>query len=148
MSFTYTRNPASSTKDAVRFLVGQTSTNDPVVVWDAEIDWAITQSGNAYAAAVMIGESMLQQYAAKDALSLTVGNLSETYGDRSARLQATLASLKRQMAMRNVVPVAGGITVASRDERLADTSLTPMLFTVGMDANILAHDLSPSTSVP
>ena len=146
MSFTYTRNPASSTKDAVRFLVGQTSTNDPVVVWDAEIDWAITQSGNAYAAAVMIGESMLQQYAAKDALSLTVGNLSETYGDRSARLQATLASLKRQMALRGVRPDAGGITFTSRSDHDTNTDLVPMLFTVGMDDNPRAADLATGSS--
>lgn len=146
MSWTYTQNPASSTKDAVRFLVGQTSTSDPVVVQDAEIDWAITQSGNSYAAAVLVGESMLQQYAGHDALSLTVGNLSETYGDRSARLQTTLASLKRQMAMRNVRPDAGGVTVTSRTAREADTSLTPHIFAVGMDDNRAAQDLSPSTS--
>lgn len=132
MSWTYTRNPASSTKDEVRFLVGQTSTDDPVVIWDAEIDWAITQSGSAYAAAVLVGESMLQQYAGKDALSLTVGNLSEDYGDRSARLAATIANLKRQMAMRNVVPAAGGVYLADRTARAADTSLVPQIFSVGM----------------
>lgn len=145
MSWTYTRNPANSTKDAVRFLVGQTSTNDPVLIQDQEIDWAITQSGGAYAAAVLVGESMLQQYAGHDALSLTVGNLSETYGDRSARLQATLANLKRQMAMRGVQPSAGGITVESRLAREADTSLTPHVFAVGMDDNRMAAQLEPST---
>lgn len=146
MSWTYTQNPANSAKDAVRFLVGQTSTSDPVRVQDAEIDWAITQTGNSYAAAVLVGESMLQQYAGHDALSLTVGNLSETYGDRSARLSATLAHLKRQMALRNVRPDAGGITVTSRVAHEADISLTPHVFAVGMDDNPAAFDLTPSTS--
>lgn len=145
MSWTYTRNPAASNLDAVRFLVGQTSTDDPVVIWDAEIDWALTQSGGAYAAAVLVGESMLQQFAGKDALSLTVGNLSETYGDRAARLQGTIANLKRQMALRGVQPDAGGITVASRLNHEADTNLTPHVFAVGMDDNPMAADLSPST---
>lgn len=145
MSWTYTQNPASSTKDAVRFLVQQTSTNDPVLVQDAEIDWAILQSGNAYSAAVMVGEVMLQRYASNDAQSLTVGNLSETYGDRSARLQVTLASLKRQMALRGVQPSAGGITVDSRLAHLADTTLTPHVFAVGMDDNPMAAQLEPST---
>lgn len=145
MSFTYSQNPASSTKDLVRFLVGNTSTGDPVVVQDAEIDWAITQTGNGWAAAVLVGESMLQQYAGKDALSLTVGNLTETYGDRSARLQGTLASLKRQMAMRGVRPDAGGVTTISRDTWVQDTSLTPHLFTVGMDDNPRALALTTST---
>lgn len=144
MSWTYTQNPASSTKDAVRYLVQQTSTNDPVLVQDAEIDWAITQTGNAYAAAVMVAESMLQSYAGKDALSLTVGNLSETYGDRSARLQQTLANLKRRMSLYARTD-AGGITLASREARLEDTSLTPMVFAVGMDDNLAAQALEPSS---
>lgn len=143
MSFTYSQNPASSTKDAVRWLVGNTSTNDPVVVQDAEIDWAITQTGNAYCAAVLVAESMLQQYAGKDAQSLTVGNLSETYGDRSARLQSALGNLKRQCALRSVVPSAGGIYLADRAARAADTSLVPYIFSVGMtdDPPGLANDL-------
>lgn len=135
MSWTYTGNPADSTKDAVRFLVGQTSTSDPVVVSDQEITWAATQCGNSYATAVMVGEAMLQQYAGKDAQSLTVGNLSETYGDRAARLQVTLMNLKRQSGMRNVVPVAGGLTIADQQSRAADTSLTPYVFEVGMNDN-------------
>lgn len=145
MSWTYTQNPADSTKDAVRYLVGQTSTGDPVLVSDQEIDWALTQSGGAYAAAVLVGETMLQRYAGTDPQSLTVGNLSEAYGDRSARLQQTIANLKRQMALRGVQPDAGGITVASRLARQADTSLTPLIFSVGMDDNLAAHDLSPTT---
>lgn len=145
MSWTYTQNPASSTKDAVRFLVGQTSTSDPVLVQDAEIDWAILQAGNAWSAAILVGEAMVQQYAGKDAQSLTVGNLSETYGDRSARLQQTLANLKRQAALRGVRPDAGGITLVSRLARDADTSLTPLVFAVGMDDNPLAAQLEPST---
>lgn len=135
MSWTYTGNPADSAKDAIRFLVGQTSTGDPVVVSDQEINWAVTQSGNTYAAAIMVGEAMLQQFSGKDILSLRVGNLAEDYGDRSERLQKTLQNLRRQVAMRNVVPVAGGLTVADQRARAADTTLEPYVFTIGMNDN-------------
>lgn len=135
MSWTYTGNPADSNVDGVRYLVGQTSTSDPVLVNDQEIAFAVTHSGNIWAAAVLVAESLLGQYAGKDADSITVGNLSESYGDRSAKLQARLPNLRRQAAMRNVVPVAGGLTIAQRQDRAADTSLVPDIFQVGMTDN-------------
>lgn len=132
---------------AVRFLVGNTSTGDPIVISNEEIGFAINQTGNIYCAAVLVASGMLQQYASKSAgatQSRTVGNLSITYGDRAASLRANLPYLKQQCAMRSVVPVAGGITVASRDERLEDTSLTPLVFGVGMDDNLAAGQLESS----
>ena len=145
MTWTYTCNPASSSVDAVRYLTGQTSTGDPVLVNDEEIEWVISENPGVYAAAVQVLESMLVKYAGVSADSLTVGNLSETYGDRTAKLRVSLANLKRQVALRSVVPVAGGITVADRLSRQADTSLTPVVFSVGMDDNLLAGALEPTT---
>lgn len=147
MSWTYTGNPASSDTDGVRFLVGQTSTSDPVLVNDQEIAFAVTHSGNIWAAAVLVAESLLGQYAGKDADSISVGNLSESYGDRSAKLQARLPNLRRQAAMRNVVPVAGGLTIAQRQARAADTSLVPDIFQVGMTDNPPGLADSSSTSL-
>ena len=135
MSWTYTQNPANSNKDAVRFLVGQTSTNDPVLVYDQEIDYVLTQEGGVYCAAAAIGRSMLQRFSAVDPLSLTVGNLSETYGDRSIRLQNALRGLERQCALRSALPSAGGIVLADKLAREADTSLVPPIFKIGMDDN-------------
>ncbi len=135
MSWTYTGNPASSTRDAVRYLAGQTSSGDPVLALDAEVDFAISQTANKYSAAVMVVEGLLQRYAGTDPTSLTVGNLSETYGDRSARLTATLMNLRRQAQMRGIVPVAGGVLEADRVSREADTSLRVSVFALGMDDN-------------
>lgn len=133
---------------AVRWLVGNTSSGDPIVMSNEEIGFALAQTGNMYCAAVLVAESMLQQYGGKTAGSVqskTVGNLSITYGDRVARLQALLPNLRRQCALRSVVPVAGGIYVADRISRAADTSLLPEIFAVGMDDNPKAGDLDPST---
>ena len=135
MSWTYTQDPSRSSRDAVRWLVGQTSTNDPVLVEDAEIDYALTQEGGVYCAAAAVGRSMLNRYSASDPLSLTVGNLSETYGDRSQRLQNALKGLERQCQLRSALPSAGGTVLADKIAREADTSLVPPVFTVGMNDN-------------
>ena len=135
MSWTYTQNPANSDKDAVRFLVGQTSTNDPVLISDQEIDYVLTQEGGVYCAAAAVGRTMLQRFSAVDPLSLTVGNLSETYGDRSQRLQDALRGLERQCQLRNALPSAGGVILADKIAREADTTLTPHVFAIGMNDN-------------
>lgn len=134
MSWSYTANPANNTTDQVRFLVQQTSTGDPVVVQNEEITWAISETPNVYAAAVLVGEAMLQRLAGVEE-SLSIGNLSETYGDRSAKMQATLHGLRKQASMRGVVPSAGGMLVADYAARQADASLTAPAFSVGMDDN-------------
>lgn len=138
MSFTYSASSTMTGVSAVRFLVGNTSTGDPVVIADEEIGFALNQTGNIWGAAVLVAEGMLQQYASKSAgavQSKTVGNLSLTYGDRAATLKGMLPNLKRNCAMRSVVPVAGGLTIAQRDARAADTSLVPNTFEVGMTDN-------------
>lgn len=135
MSWTYSGNPSAGSRDEVRFLVGQTSTNDPVLVGDEEITYAVGQTPNAYAAAVLVAETMQLRLAGTDLQSLTIGNLSETYGDRSARLQATLSALRRQASLRGVVPVAGGVLLADKLARERDIALTPHAFALGMDDN-------------
>lgn len=135
MSWSYGQNPAADTKDEVRFLVGQTSTADPVLVQDEEITYAIAQTPNRYAAAVLVGEAMLARLAGSDAESVTVGNLSETYGDRTAKLEVALKALRRQASMRGIVPSAGGVLLADKLARQSDTSLTPHAFSLGMDDN-------------
>lgn len=134
-------------KDAVRFLVGQTSSGDPVIIANEEINWTIGQTGNVYCAAAQVAEGMLAQYASKTvgADSRTVGNLSITNGDRVAKLQSLLSSLRAKCAMRSAVPVAGGILVSDFQARVADTSLTPPQFAVGMDDFIPGAANDPSS---
>lgn len=149
MTWSYTASSTMTGVNAVRWLVGNTSSGDPVVVSNEEIGFALTQTGNMWCAAVQVAESMLQQYGSKTAGSVqskTVGNLSISYGDRVASLQSLLPNLRRQCALRSVRPIAGGITVASREERAADTSLTDPLFRIGMDDNLAAHALESSSS--
>ena len=135
MSWSYGQNPSGNSKDAVRFLVGQTSTADPVLVQDEEITFALAETANNYAAAVLVGEAMLNRLAGMEAESLSVGNLSESYGDRSAKLNLALQALRRQAGMRGIVPVAGGVLLADKLARQRDTSLTPHAFSLGMDDN-------------
>lgn len=106
-----------------------------MLVTDQEVDYAISQTANKWQAGVMVVEGMLNRLAGTDPLSLTVGSLSETYGDRAQRLQGMLQNLRRQAQLRGIVPAAGGVLMVDRLAREDDTSLRPSYFTVGMDDN-------------
>ena len=148
MTWTYGNSPSTSNRDAVRLLIGQTSSGDPILVTDEEIAFYLAQNAGIYCAAADAGAGLAQAYASKvgGADSLTVGNLSESYGDRSAKLTATVERLRRQCRMRSVQPVAGGVLLADYEAYRADTSLTPHVFSIGMDDNPSADQLS-STAV-
>lgn len=62
MAWTYSGNPAASTRDQTRFLLGDTDTNDQLVS-DAEADYAIAATGSVFAAAARLAEHLSAKYA-------------------------------------------------------------------------------------
>ncbi len=100
MAWTYSGNPASSLRDRVRFLIGDTdSTNQ--LLQDAEIDWLLSQWNNdAYVAATQACNSLATRFAAKSDYSKSVGDLSIStqYGQQADRYRALAAALAAQAA--------------------------------------------------
>jgi hypothetical protein len=82
MTWSYSGNPASSTRDAVRFLIGDTDTNDQLLS-NEEIDYTISSSGSLYQAAHDCAYAIASSFA-RLASSKTVGDLSISYSDRAA----------------------------------------------------------------
>lgn len=75
--WTYSGNPASSAKDEVRFLVGDTDTNDQLVS-DEEIAFVLGVHADSasinYAAAAVVAEGIAAKFARK--MDKSVGSLS------------------------------------------------------------------------
>jgi hypothetical protein len=131
VSWTYSGDPSNSNGDAVRFLCGQTSTADSVLITDEEITYLVAQTpSNEYAAAKAC-ESLANQYAVRQSESETVGPFSAEWGDRSKKLLQLAKSLRAQ-AVLHVTPFVGGSRVADRDSRVDDTDRVADQFTVGM----------------
>lgn len=95
MAWTYSGDPASSDRDKVRFLIGDTdSTNQ--MLQDAEIAYLLSANDDdPYMASVMGCRSLATKFASKADYSRSVGDLSIStqYGataDRYAKLADTL----------------------------------------------------------
>lgn len=61
MTWSYSGNPASSSLNAVRFLVGDTDSADPIVT-DEEINFAIGINSDVYAASVIVIKAIIAKY--------------------------------------------------------------------------------------
>lgn len=84
MTWTYSGNPASSDRDAVRFLVGDTDTTDQLIT-DEEIAYLLSVYSEAPNAAVGAARSIAAKFARFSDQARTVGNLSlsESFSQKS-----------------------------------------------------------------
>ena len=127
MTWTYSGDPASSNKDAVRFLVGDTVETDKLVQ-DEEIDFALANEGGVTNAAVAICRAVAAKFSRQ--ADKTVGKLSISLSQKAAAYHA-LADKIEQKASRLAIPYAGGLVVSERESLLTDTSAVQPIFRRG-----------------
>lgn len=95
MTWTYSGNPGSSTRDEVRFLIQDTVTSDQLLS-NEEIDYLITAyDGDAYAAAIASIVALIAKAARAVEESKTVGDLSLT--QRAGERVKQWESLKKML---------------------------------------------------
>jgi hypothetical protein len=82
VTWSYSGNPASSDKDKVRFLIGDTDTTDQLLS-DEEINYTLVESGSIYQAAHDSAYAVASTFA-RMASSKSVGDLSLSFSDRAA----------------------------------------------------------------
>ena len=130
MSWTYSQDPADSNLDEVRFLAGQTSSGDEVLVQDEEISYAIGDANNNKMAAARVLRSMANRYTIL-ATDTKVGELSIKYGERGKALALQASEMERSAALRTAMPYASGISQADMDVADNDTDAVDASFGVG-----------------
>lgn len=82
MAWTYSGDPATSDRDKVRFLIGDTDSTDQLLQ-DAEIAYVITEAGGSiYQAAHDAAYAVASKFS-RMATSKSVGDLSLSYSDRA-----------------------------------------------------------------
>lgn len=136
MSFTYGGDPTASTTDAVRFLVGDTSPDEPLLS-DEEIAFlALTwdDKNSVYYIASMAAEAIAARFAREvtvnsDSQSVSTSELQQKYTDLALRL---MGLHERLLAGGNVD--VGGILAGEQP----DPTVLPTAFGTGMHDSIEA----------
>lgn len=131
MTWTYSGDPKGSEKDAVRFLVGDTDSSDPLLQ-DEEIQYLVDTEGStiyaAVAAALAISAkfSRLADREIRYEIRVDLSQKAKAYAELGARL--------RQQATIVVYPTAGGVDRAEKDVQRQDTSVVQPAFRRGMQS--------------
>lgn len=126
MSWSYI--PGETDRDWIRFVIGDTDSTDELLQ-DEEIDAAITNEGNKYAAAAMCAEAIGGKFSRQS--NKTVGPLSISASERSAQYFALAERLRRSIG-RRVAAWAGGISESEMRDAEKDTDRVEPSFERGM----------------
>jgi hypothetical protein len=117
MSFTYSGNPATSSRDAVRFLLNDISTGNQQMN-DAEVEWLVVQKPNVYRAAAQ-GARQLSAQQTDNVASKTVGSLTLTYSERAQKWLDLADALDAQASKglgSAIMPYSGGISETDKEQ--------------------------------
>lgn len=102
MTFSYSGNPGSSTRDLVRFLIQDTVSAD-AIFQNAEIDYFVTTWTDGYAAAIAAADIASVKFSKEADYSKRVGDLSlsESFSGRSADYRTMADRLRKLRAETN-----------------------------------------------
>jgi hypothetical protein len=136
--FTYSGDPSSADKDAVRFEIADTNPATPLLQ-DAEIEYAIMREtgtdageptsltdGDVFRSAARCMESLSRLFAAQ--ADTQVGSLKVAYSTQ-AQTYAQRAEELRVKAQGMNAPYAGGQSISEKASNQADADLPQPLFT-------------------
>lgn len=150
--WTYTGDPASSDRDAVRFLIGDTI-ETAAIFQDEEIDWLVLQNGNIYFAAALAADAAAAQFAGAQSQGAvktkTVGALSISYDDsaRASEFRQLARDLRFRGAVNStIITYSGGISKSDKQTREQDTDWDKPSFARGMHDNPNAGNQDPKLS--
>jgi hypothetical protein len=121
MTWTYSGDPSTSTRNYVRFLINDTISTDALFS-DEEITYVITEwSGDAYEAARELAEILIARFARlADSSSKSVGDISvsESYSSKITHYKELADSLyKRKLRKSPPRPWANSESLKSTDDR-------------------------------
>jgi hypothetical protein len=121
----------SSSRDKVRFLVSDTDTSDQLVT-DEEIAFALAQNSNIYRAAAIVARSIGLKLSRELSLDPAPGGVSLDAQSQADKYLKLADELETQATTRagGAAVFAGGISIADRDARVADTDRVPSSFSV------------------
>jgi hypothetical protein len=124
MTFTYSGDPSTSTRNYVRFLISDTTSTDALFS-DEELNYVITEwGGDAYSAARELAEILIARFSRlADSSSKSVGDISvsESYTSKIQHYQQLADSLlRRQMRKSPPRPFANAQSLKSTNDRIVD----------------------------
>ena len=133
MAWTYSGNPADSTLDAIRFIIGDTDTNDQLLN-DAEIEYFIVQHSTVNRTASEAARAVSAKFARL--MSRSIGGLQADFAAKYRQYAELADDLITKEETEPVSPFASGWKRDAKEARMEDTHREPLAIRKGsMDNN-------------
>jgi hypothetical protein len=143
MAWTYSGDPASSDRDAVRFYVGDTNTTEQLLQ-DAEVDFVLAQVATPLAAAARCARAIASKMAML--VDEKFESIDNKFSQRAKAFTSLAGQLEREVKRQGGLgtPVAGGISVMAVEAARSDTDRVRPAFREGQFAVSPAPDMYDS----
>lgn len=142
MAWTYGGDPSANARDAIRFLVGDTDTNDQLLS-DEEIAWVNSEASGSSTATTAVYDAAMRcclTIASKLAREADkqIGDLSVSMSQRAKAYRDQAVELKNLSTREGAVPVpyAGGITISDKEIDEENSDLFRSWFSAGQFENV------------
>lgn len=136
--FSYGGDPSASDIDAVRFLVGDTNADRPLLD-DREVEFAISQEPDPNLAGAILAEHLFGLFSAKG--NIKVGPVSKDYS-KVAEMFKKKADQLREAACRSALPSFPATHHSTKDVLDENTDLVRPNFLVGLSDNPFAVQIN------
>lgn len=150
MTWTYSGDPATNARDSIRFLVGDTDTNDQLVT-DEEIAWTnnqVTGSDTATTDLYTVAYRVMLAIASKFSrlANQAIGDMRVDLSQKADNARTQAEQLRILAGRENLVPVpyAGGISVSDKDIDRANPDRVDPFFTTAQFANTTDYGAGPA----
>ncbi len=135
--WTYTGLPATSTRDEVRFLVGDTDHGSQLVT-DEEITYALAAEGNTHTAAALVAKSIAAKFA--PLIDRAIGDLKISFSQRQKHFKELADELQARGDVSGGRMFAGGISVADKETEVLDPDRVVPAFRKGQHDIVGANE--------
>lgn len=150
MTWTYSGDPATNARDSVRFLVGDTDTNDQLVS-DEEIAWTnsqVTGSDTATTDLYTVAYRVMIAIASKFSrlANQAIGDMRVDLSQKADNARKQAEELRTLAGRENLVPIpyAGGISVSDKDIDRDNSDRVDPFFTSAQFANTTDYGAGPA----
>lgn len=132
MTWTYSGNPSNSTLDAVRFIIGDTDTNDQLLS-NEEINYYVAEHGSV----LRIASESARAIAAKFAryMSRSIGGLSADFSAKYRQYLELADNLLAKEELQPVSPYGSGWSISQKETIDSDDDRQPTFAAKGIHDN-------------
>ena len=142
LKFSYSGNPSSSQKDEVRFLIGDTDADRPMLA-DSEILYLISKYGSAVNASIQAALALVAKFSRM--ADESVGSVSKSYSQLSEQFRKLSNDLQKKQSIDSCMPYAGGISISDKISNETDLNRVDNFFYRDLH-NESPHSVSSITS--